>query len=151
MTWAEFQVFHEKYFSEAVQSSKMSEFINLRQGKLSVANYVLKFDQLARFAPDIVATNASCKNKFMRGLNFDIARFVYTGNEGPTSYADPVQRVLCSESWENKQEEKPKSDLPRSDGAQNLGRMHRDNYPSVMTCRLGRGHDRRVQTHFILS
>ena len=109
MTWADFQqVFHEKYFSEAVQNSKMNEFINLRQGKLSVADYVLKFDQLARFAPDIVATDTSRKNKFMRGLNSDIARFVDTGREGPASYADAVQRALRSESWVTKQEEKPK-------------------------------------------
>ena len=134
MTWAEFQrVFHEKYFSEAVQNSKMNEFINLRQGKLSVANYVLKFDQLAKFAPDIVATDASRKNKFMRGLNSDIARFVDTGREGPTSYADAVQRALRSESWETKQEEKPEPHSSQADGAHNgshFGRSHSGNFPS---------------------
>ena len=66
---------------------------------MSVAKYVLKFDQLAKFAPDILATDTSRKNKFMRGLNPDIARYVDTGKEGPASYADAVQRALCSESW----------------------------------------------------
>ena len=59
----------------------MSEFINLRHGKLNIADYVLNFGQLARFAPDIVATNASRKNKFMKGMNSNIGRFVDTGRE----------------------------------------------------------------------
>ena len=63
------------------KNSKISEFVNLRQENLSVADYILKFDQLARFTLDIVATNASRKNKFMRSLNSDIARFVDTGKE----------------------------------------------------------------------
>ena len=90
----------------------MSEFINLRHGKPSIADYVLNFGQLARIAPDIVATNASRKNKFMKGMNSDIARFIDTGREGPTSYVDAVQRALRSKSWETNQEEKPKSDPP---------------------------------------
>ena len=63
------------------KNSKISEFVNLRQENLSVADYILKFDQLARFTLDIVATNSSRKNKFMRSLNSDIARFVDTGKE----------------------------------------------------------------------
>ena len=65
-TWAEFQqVSYDNYFSEVVQNSKLNEFIDLRQRKMSVAEYVLKFGQLAKFAPDIVAIDTSQKNKFM--------------------------------------------------------------------------------------
>ncbi|XP_062116419.1 uncharacterized protein LOC133830457 [Humulus lupulus] len=58
MTWGEFRdVFIEKYYSVAVQSVKVDEFTNLTQNKMTVTEYALRFDRLAKFAPDLVPTD----------------------------------------------------------------------------------------------
>lgn len=57
MTWAEFEIiFNEKFYSEDMLSAKVNEFSILYQGSLSVAEYAQRFDRLAKFAPDMVAT-----------------------------------------------------------------------------------------------
>ena len=77
MTWAEFQaVFNEKYFSATIRAAKMIEFASLVQGKLSVAEYVHQFDRLAKFSPDVIPSDRSCREKFLRGLNSMVHRDV---------------------------------------------------------------------------
>ena len=59
MTWAQFvQAFSKKYYSPVVLATKVDEFITLVQGSLSVTDYAQKFDRLAKFAPEVVSTNA---------------------------------------------------------------------------------------------
>ena len=59
MTCTDFLVeFNAKYYSQAVINSK-AEFIRLKQGNMSVLEYVKRFDKLSRFALDMVATEAS--------------------------------------------------------------------------------------------
>ncbi|XP_020207832.1 uncharacterized protein LOC109792806 [Cajanus cajan] len=43
------RVFLEKYFLESVRHSKEAEFIKLHQGSLTVSDYAMKFEHLARF------------------------------------------------------------------------------------------------------
>ena len=51
MTWECFaKLFHDKYLREARLAGKVREFISLRQGRISVAEYTAKFDELACFA-----------------------------------------------------------------------------------------------------
>ena len=55
MTWAEFlREFNSKYYSQAVINSKVAEFTRLRQGNMSMLEYVRQFDQLWKYAPDMV-------------------------------------------------------------------------------------------------
>ena len=55
MSWERFaKLFRDKYFGEARLAGKVREFISLRQGRMLVAEYTAKFDELARFAPTIV-------------------------------------------------------------------------------------------------
>ena len=49
--------FRRKYLGEAQLSGKVQEFINLKQDKSTVTEYVAKFNKLARFAPTIMPTN----------------------------------------------------------------------------------------------
>ncbi|XP_062086532.1 uncharacterized protein LOC133792641 [Humulus lupulus] len=59
MTWAEFElVFNEKFYNEVVLTAKVSEFTRLQQGDLSVAEYAMTFDRLAKFAPDLAVEKA---------------------------------------------------------------------------------------------
>lgn len=47
----------------------MLEFINIRQGSVSMKDYSLKFAQLARYAPHVVADNRSRISKFVSGVS----------------------------------------------------------------------------------
>ena len=48
MTWAEFQeLFMGKYFSVTVRHVKTQEFLELKQGAMTVMDYVTRFTELA--------------------------------------------------------------------------------------------------------
>ena len=78
MTWAEFQeLFMGKYFPETARHAKAQEFLELKQGAMTVMNYVARFTELARFADDYVATNMAKVRRFENGLRLSIrARIV---------------------------------------------------------------------------
>ena len=91
-TWTFFvNSFREKYLGEAQLFGKIQEFMNLKQGKMTVTEYVTKFTELARFAPTIVPTDDARKRKFMLGLRVEVAKQIDSGSHGPRSYADAVQ------------------------------------------------------------
>ena len=70
MTWAEFQeLFMGKYFLEIV---KAQEFLELKQGVMTVMDYATRFIELARFANDYVATNMAKVRRFENGLKLSI-------------------------------------------------------------------------------
>ena len=74
MTWAEFQeLFMGKYFPETARHAKAQEFLELKQGAMTVMDYVARFTELARFADDYVAK----VRRFENGLRLSIrARIV---------------------------------------------------------------------------
>ena len=92
--------FWEKYLGEAQLSGKVQEFMNLKQGKMTVTEYVTKFTELTRFAPTIVPTDDARKRKFMLGLRVEVAKQIDGGSHGPRSYANAFQRALRNESWD---------------------------------------------------
>ena len=92
--------FRSKYLGEAQLSGKVQEFMNLKQGRLTVTEYVAKFTELARFAPTIVPTDDAHKRKFMLRLRVEIAKEIDSGSHGSELYADAVQRALRKESWD---------------------------------------------------
>ncbi|XP_027184155.1 uncharacterized protein LOC113782461 [Coffea eugenioides] len=56
-TWVNFTwEFNEKYLPPIVQERWEDDFIRLRQGSSSVAEYETQFTKLSRFAPDLVQT-----------------------------------------------------------------------------------------------
>ena len=75
MTWAEFQeLFMCTYFPE---TAKAQEFLELKQGAMTVMDYVTRFTELARFVHDYVATNMAKVKRFENGLKLSIrARIV---------------------------------------------------------------------------
>ena len=73
MTWAEFhELFLGKYFSVTARYAKAHEFLKLKQGTMTVMEYVAKFTELAQFADDYVATNMAKVRKFENGLKLSI-------------------------------------------------------------------------------
>ncbi|KAM6553046.1 hypothetical protein CsatB_013808 [Cannabis sativa] len=77
MTWDAFRaLFYEKYYNESIRAAQAEEFARLVQGSMTVTEYATKFDRLAKFASDEVASDAARKAKFIRGLEEYIARDV---------------------------------------------------------------------------
>ena len=63
-----------KYFPE---TAKAQEFLELKQGAMSVIDYVTRFTELARFVEDYVATNLAKVRRFENGRKLSIrARIV---------------------------------------------------------------------------
>ena len=57
MTWGEFrELFMSKFFPTSAKHEKAREFLELKQGSMTVLEYVAKFTELARFGDDYVAT-----------------------------------------------------------------------------------------------
>ena len=69
-TWADFRTrFGLKFLSSAEANLQLEKFIALKQGDMTVREYVNKFNQLARFGLDMVNTPEKKALRFARGLN----------------------------------------------------------------------------------
>ena len=73
MTWAKFQeLFMGKYFPVTTRHAKAQEFLELKQGAMTVMDYVARFTELARFADDCVATDMAKVRRLKNGLKLFI-------------------------------------------------------------------------------
>ena len=73
MTWAEFhELFMGKYFPATARHAKAQEFLELKQGTMTVMEYMAKFTDLAHFSNDYMATNMANVRKFENGLKLSI-------------------------------------------------------------------------------
>ena len=61
-----------KYFPETARHTKAQEFLELKQGAMTVNDYVTRFTELARFADDYVATDMAEVRRFENGLKLSI-------------------------------------------------------------------------------
>lgn len=72
-TWNWFlQAFHEQYFSESVKIEKELEFMALQQGDMTVSQYEIEFEDLARFVPMYQTDDRKKAMKFQGGLRPEI-------------------------------------------------------------------------------
>lgn len=66
LDWEKFKVaFLDRFFPLVIREAKVLEFINLCQRRMIVKEYALKFTQLSRFAPTIVADPRKKMSKFV--------------------------------------------------------------------------------------
>ena len=66
-----------KYFPDTARHVKAQEFLELKQGVMTVMDYVARFTELARFADDYVATDMAKVRRFENELKLSIrARIV---------------------------------------------------------------------------
>ena len=70
MTWAEFQELFMCTYSP--ETAKAQEFLELKQGAMTVMDYVARFTDLARFANNYVATDLAKVRRFENGLKLSI-------------------------------------------------------------------------------
>ncbi|XP_028054209.1 uncharacterized protein LOC114258457 [Camellia sinensis] len=96
MTWAQFnEIFYNNYFSQCFKDRKVSEFQELKQGKMSIAEYEAKFTELARFASHMVDTDYKKAQKFEGGLDLDV--FDRVGMLKLPMYVEVLDRALMAE------------------------------------------------------
>ena len=73
MTWADFrELLMRKFFSASTKYAKAREFLGLRQGSMTLIEYVAKFIELARFGDDCVAIDMAKVRKFKDGVKLSI-------------------------------------------------------------------------------
>ena len=73
MTWAKFHgLFMSKYFLATARHAKAQEFLELRQGTITVMEYVARFTELAHFGDDYMATDMAKVRRFENGLKLSI-------------------------------------------------------------------------------
>ena len=58
-----------KYFPDTARHAKAQEFLELKQGTMTVMEYVARFTELAQFANDYVATDVAKVRRFENGQN----------------------------------------------------------------------------------
>ena len=61
-----------KYFPATARHAKAQEFLELRQGTMTVMEYMARFTELARFGDDYVATDMAKVRRFENGLKLSI-------------------------------------------------------------------------------
>ncbi|XP_017609284.1 uncharacterized protein LOC108455207 [Gossypium arboreum] len=73
VTWEFFQEeFRNKYISERFMDQKHKEFLNLKQGCMTIAEYEREFIRLSKYARECVSSEAKMHRRFEDGLNEDI-------------------------------------------------------------------------------
>jgi hypothetical protein len=74
INWNEFKaVFRSHHVPEGVMKLKKKEFQDLKQGSMTMSEYVTRFTQLSRYAPNDVDTDEKKQYCFLNGLNDSLA------------------------------------------------------------------------------
>jgi hypothetical protein len=96
------EAFHTAHISSGVMSLKKREFRNFCQGHRTVAEYIDEFNKVARYAPDDVDTDAKRRERFLDGLNDELAvhlSIVYAPN-----YQALIDKATILENKQNQME-----------------------------------------------
>ncbi|XP_047263628.1 uncharacterized protein LOC124896136 [Capsicum annuum] len=73
IVWDEFvEAFLDRFFPMELREAKEKEFINVKQGKMSIQEYTLNFNQLARYTPEMTSSKRARRRKFASGLSDDL-------------------------------------------------------------------------------
>ncbi|XP_073221525.1 uncharacterized protein [Cicer arietinum] len=108
MNWEHFEVaFLDKYYPKSSRRQKELEFVHLQQGDMSVAEYVVKFEELARFSPhaQYAPTKEWKINQFEWGLRPEIRGNI--GHMELTNYSTLVHKsYIVEDNLKKVQEER---------------------------------------------
>ena len=75
--------------SQAEESVQLERFIGLKQGSLSVKEYINQFNELSRFGMELVNTPHKKALKFAKGLNQPLQGFLLTHVPTGAIYKSP--------------------------------------------------------------
>ncbi|XP_063948018.1 uncharacterized protein LOC135152112 [Daucus carota subsp. sativus] len=125
ITWERFkELFLEKYFPRFLQDQMELNFLELKQGNMSVVEYENKFAELARFVPTYVETDRQKAKRFQQGLKPWIRSKLAILQLD--TYAAVVEKTMIAEA-ENELFQKSEEDKKRKpenrEGPSHLGRF----------------------------
>jgi hypothetical protein len=96
ITWEEFRDnFRRYHVPEGLMIVRKEEFLALKQGPLSVSEYMDKFLQLSHYAPEDVNTDAKRQYRFLRGL-VDPLHYQLMNHTFPT-FQHLIDRAIMTE------------------------------------------------------
>jgi hypothetical protein len=111
ITWNEFKArFYNHYVSRGTMKLKKKEFTNLRQGSMTVNDYLNSFIQLSRYTIEDINTDEKKQDMFLEGLNGDIQFQLLN-----TNYADfqhMIDKAIVVESKLKEMEKDGKRKMP---------------------------------------
>ncbi|XP_073133557.1 uncharacterized protein [Henckelia pumila] len=100
LTWNGFKdVFYGKYFTVSTRTRLAREFLEIRQGSMSIAEYVKMFERGRYFVPMISGDPAEELKHFIEGLNAFIRKDVRLS--GAKNYKNAVDQAMLSEKDRN--------------------------------------------------
>jgi hypothetical protein len=116
INWQEFKnSFHSHHVPLEIMKLKKKEFEELKQGPMSVSEYVTRFTQLSRYAPDNVDTNEKKQDWFLNGLNDNLAYALEAHDF--VNFQDMVDKTLVLENRRGIMERKRKIQHPGLQGS----------------------------------
>ncbi|XP_069150257.1 uncharacterized protein [Solanum lycopersicum] len=78
LTWEIFKkAFLDRFFPREMWEDKVLEFINLRQGVMSVHEYSLKFTKFSKYAPSLIFDPRDKMSRSMTGVSDDLQKEFY--------------------------------------------------------------------------
>ena len=66
--------FLDRFFPIELRERKLVEFMNLRQGGISMKEYSLNFTQLFMYTPTLVANSRAIMDKFVMGISIMVEK-----------------------------------------------------------------------------
>ncbi|XP_057526200.1 uncharacterized protein LOC130805444 [Amaranthus tricolor] len=103
--WDDFLItLRQQFYPSSLQRKKENEFLLLRQGLMTVIEYSCKFNELSRFASDIVSKESVCASRFFEALNLKIQKGIrkYSNFRDLYDRALEYERILDKEDNTNK-------------------------------------------------
>jgi len=112
-----------QYYSHDVRRAKEREFPPLKQGEMSVIEYLAKFNELSRFVPNQMATEEMRMDHFEKGLKGEvkqiIARYAYTNFQEMYQRAVKIIRIMNETKIKNREKDQVKRKFgPRRSNSQ---------------------------------
>ncbi|XP_075507535.1 uncharacterized protein LOC142544365 [Primulina tabacum] len=96
LKWQEFKdLFYDKYFPRDIRSQKVKEFLEQKQGNISMKEYILKFEDGCQFAPYLASNDIQKGEHFLRGVRDEIKRDVRMSKAA--SYKEIVEKARMAE------------------------------------------------------
>ncbi|KAI8572912.1 hypothetical protein RHMOL_Rhmol01G0237900 [Rhododendron molle] len=93
MTFDEFEtLFLDKYFPTPLRLAKEQEFMNLKQGTMTVTHYAAKFEELSRYAPEAIATEDKKARRLGLIPKYDTQQDFFTFTSDDNDAQNPMQQ-----------------------------------------------------------
>ncbi|KAL5553407.1 hypothetical protein UlMin_040808 [Ulmus minor] len=98
MTWEDFKTeFNRKFFNPTAMSAQQTEFLNLQQGDMTVAEAVRKFEQLARLCPYLVPTEEQRARRMLEMFRPEISLSIESIGGQPATTTECTERAYRAE------------------------------------------------------